>query len=82
MYAQPFHRAAVPMTRRQIVEQSSAEFYRPRAPEQAGGHEGRHFLVPRLDEFDFSFGAVQRAEHAIDAIPGIAENVLDALGVI
>ena len=39
------------------------------------GHEGRHFLVPRLDELDLAVRAVERAEHAVDAVAGIAEDV-------
>src|SRR6185437_13022468 len=41
------------------------------------GHEGRHFLVPYLDELDFSVGAVQRAEDAVDAVPGVAVDAPD-----
>ncbi len=41
-------------------------------------HEGGHFLVPRLDEFDLAVGAIERAEHAIDAVAGIAENFAHA----
>ena len=36
------------------------------------GHEGGHLLVPDLDELDLAFGALQRAEHAVDAVAGIA----------
>ena len=41
-------------------------------------HERRHLLVTRLDELDFPFGAVERAEHAVDAVAGIAEDVAHA----
>ena len=41
------------------------------------GHEGRHLLVPCLDEFDF-VGALQRAGYAVDAIAGIAVDARDA----
>ena len=43
-----------------------------------GRHEGRHFLMPGLDELDLALGAVERAEHAVDAVAGIAEDVPDA----
>ena len=39
-----------------------------------GGHERGHFLVPRLDELDLALGAVERAEDAVDAVAGIAED--------
>ena len=44
------------------------------------GHEGRHLLVPCLDEFDF-VGALQRPGYAVDAIPGIAVDSTDAPGM-
>ena len=31
--------------------------------------------MPGLDELDFSIGAIQGAEHAVDAIAGIAEDM-------
>src|SRR4051812_22999447 len=52
-----------------------------------GRHEGGHFLVTNLNEFDrprlvrvlvmlfrFTLRAIQRAEHAVDAVAGIAKN--------
>jgi hypothetical protein len=39
-----------------------------------GGHEGRHFFMARLDEFDFAVSALQRAENAIDAVTRITEK--------
>jgi hypothetical protein len=38
------------------------------------GHEGRHFLMPRLNELDLALGALQRAENAIDAVARVAED--------
>ena len=35
------------------------------------GHEGRHLLVPDLDEFDL-VGTLQRSDHAVDAVAGIS----------
>jgi hypothetical protein len=31
--------------------------------------------VARLDEIDLAAGAIERAEHALDAIAGVAEEV-------
>src|SRR5690606_14217599 len=42
------------------------------------GHERSHFLMPRLDEADLLVGAIQRAEHAIDAIARIAIDAPNA----
>src|ERR1700749_581308 len=44
-------------------------------------HEGGHLLMSGLDKIDFTLGAVQRAEHAVDAIAGIAEDFPHAPGV-
>src|SRR4051794_1128074 len=44
------------------------------------GHEGRHFLVARLDERDLILLAPQRAEHSVDAVTGVAEYLRDAPG--
>ena len=41
-------------------------------------HERGHFLVTRLHEFNLAFCAIQRAEHAIDAVAGIAEHAAHA----
>ena len=38
------------------------------------GHERRHFLMAGLDELDLALGALQRAEHAVDAVAGVAED--------
>ena len=38
------------------------------------GHESRHLFVPSLDKFDLAVGPIERAEHAVDAVPGIAED--------
>ena len=56
------------------------------------GHEGSHFFVPDLNEFDrrtgsvFSFfrrrlRAAECAEHAVDAVAGIAVNAANAPGM-
>ena len=45
------------------------------------GHEGGHFLVPRLDELDLAVGAVERPEHAVDPVAGIAEHAPYAPGM-
>jgi hypothetical protein len=37
-------------------------------------HEGRHFLMPRLNELDLALGALQRAKNAIDAVARVAED--------
>jgi hypothetical protein len=50
----------------------------PRRPENfgiGGGHECRHLFVARLDEIDLAAGAIERAEHAVDAIARVAEEV-------
>ncbi len=41
-------------------------------------HERRHFLMARLDELRAITGAVERLDHTVDAIAGIAEDVTDA----
>ena len=43
-------------------------------------HERGHFLMPRLDELDLAVGALQRAEHTVDAVAGIAEDSPHAPG--
>ena len=43
----------------------------------AGGHEGRHFLVPRLDE-GYLVLAAKGADNAVDAIAGVAEDAFHA----
>ena len=43
-------------------------------------HEGRHFLVARLDEVDVAV-ALERADDAVDAVAGIAEDPFDAPGL-
>ncbi len=45
------------------------------------GHEGCHFLMPGLDELDLALGAAQGAEHAVNAVAGIAEDLADAPGM-
>jgi hypothetical protein len=40
-------------------------------------HDGGHLLVPDLHELDGA-GALQTAEHAVDAVAGIAEDSPDA----
>ena len=40
----------------------------------------RHLLVPRLDEVDVAV-ALERADHAVDAVARIAENPADAPGL-
>ena len=42
------------------------------------GHEGGHFLMPRLDEFKLAVGPAQRADQSIDAVAGVAEDRMDA----
>ena len=37
--------------------------------------------MARLDELDFALGAIKRAEHAVDAVAGIAEYFSDSPGV-
>jgi hypothetical protein len=37
-------------------------------------HERGHLLVTGLDEFDLAIGAIEGAEHTIDAVAGIAEH--------
>ena len=48
-------------------------------------HEGGHFFVPHLDELDFAIGvtlrAIERAEHAVDAVARIAEDFAHAPGM-
>src|SRR5262249_61693256 len=41
-------------------------------------HESSHFLVTGLDEFDLAIGAIERAKHAVDAVPRITEHFFDA----
>lgn len=45
----------------------------------ARGHEGSHLLVSRLDEPDLAVSAVERAEDAVNAVAGIAEEMMHAL---
>ena len=42
------------------------------------GHEGRHFLVPRLNELDLVAGAVQGPENAVDPVSRVAEHAAHA----
>ena len=42
------------------------------------GHERGHLFVAHLDEFDFAAGAIERAEHAVDPIAGIAVDAFHA----
>ena len=44
------------------------------------GHEGAHFLVARLDEVDLAV-ALKGADHAVDAVAGIAVDPFDAPGL-
>ena len=44
-------------------------------------HERRHFLVARLNELDLAVGTLQGAEHAVDAVAGIAEDLSNAPGM-
>ncbi len=37
--------------------------------------------MPRLDELDLAVGALQRAEHTVDAVAGIAEDSPHAPGM-
>ena len=37
--------------------------------------------MPRLDELDLAVGAVERAEHAVDAVAGITKNLSHTPGV-
>ena len=46
--------------------QADAEFARELG--MGGGHEGRHFLVPGLDEFDLAVEPLKRAEQTVDAV--------------
>jgi hypothetical protein len=39
-----------------------------------GCHEGRHFLVPGLDEFDLAAKPVECAEQTVDAVARVAIN--------
>ena len=41
--------------------------------------KGRHLLVPRLLEIDFAFHAIERAEHAVDTVARVTEDVPQAL---
>src|ERR1051326_391074 len=41
-------------------------------------HEGGHLFVAGLGEFDLAVGALQRAEHAVDAVARVAENLAHA----
>ena len=43
-------------------------------------HEGGHFLVPDLDEFDVA-GPLQRADHAVDAVAWITVDAANAPSV-
>ncbi|MNH34641.1 hypothetical protein D3C79_952490 [compost metagenome] len=38
------------------------------------GHEGGHFLVAGLDEFNLAVGPAQRAEYTVDTVAGVAED--------
>jgi len=55
-----------------------------RAPDLAGElgvggrHERRHLLVAGLDQLRVPIGAVQRSEHRVDPIAGIAVDAVDA----
>ena len=40
----------------------------------AAGHEGRHFLVPHLDEIELVAGAVEGADEAVDPVTGISKD--------
>ena len=44
----------------------------------AARHERGGFLVPRLDELDLVAGAIERADHAVDAVAGITVNAAHA----
>ena len=44
-------------------------------------HEGGHLLVSRLDELDLAVGAVERLDHPVDAVAGVAEDRAHAPGV-
>ena len=43
-------------------------------------HEGRHFLVPDLNEFDVA-SPLQRADHAVDAVARITIDAANAPSV-
>ena len=43
-----------------------------------GGHECAHLLVPRLDDLGITLGPIEGAEKPVDAIPGVAEDAVDA----
>src|SRR6478609_4205877 len=43
-----------------------------------GRHERGHLFVARLNEFDLSLRAIERAEHAVDAVAGISEDAAHA----
>jgi hypothetical protein len=38
------------------------------------GHEGGHFLVAGLDEFDLALGAGERSKDAVDAVARVAKD--------
>jgi hypothetical protein len=40
----------------------------------SGGHKGGHFLMPGLNELDFSVRPIEGAEYPIDAVAGVPEN--------
>ena len=40
----------------------------------SAGHEGGHFLMAGLDEFNLAVGPALRYEHAIDAVAGVTED--------
>jgi hypothetical protein len=40
------------------------------------GHEGSHLLVSRLNEPDLAVSAIERAEDAVNAVAGIAEEMM------
>ena len=44
-------------------------------------HEGRHLLVPDLDEIDRFLRPIQSAEDAVDPVPGIAVDAMNAPGL-
>src|SRR6185437_789446 len=47
----------------------------------SGSHERRHFLVAGLDELDLAVCPVERAEHSVDAVAGIAKDLSHSPGV-
>ena len=44
------------------------------------GHEGRHLLVPDLDEFDL-VSSLQGSDHAVDAVTGISVDTANSPGM-